>query len=85
MNRVLQVSSGLPKERVDFLNQMFSRYDRLDVVIDRISNQQGEISARLNVSMFNKRNDGSFYSAGRWNGVTLKSSKVDEQWQKIEW
>ena len=85
MNRVLQVSNGLPKERVDFLNQMFSRYDRLDVVIDRIRNQQGEVSARLNVSMFNKRNDGSFYSAGRWNGVTLKSSKVGEQWQKIEW
>ena len=85
INRVLQISNDLPKERVDFLKQMFRRYDRLDVVIDRISDQSGELTAKLNVSMFNQRNDGSFYSAGRWNGVTVRSAKVDEQWQKIEW
>ena len=85
INRVLQISNDLPRERLDFLQQLFSRYDRLDVVIDRVRDQSGELTARLNVSMFNKRNDGSFYSAGRWNGVTVRSSKIDEQWQKIEW
>ena len=85
LNRVLQVSDNLPSERVDFLKQMFRRYDRLDVVIDRIRDQSGELTANLNVSMFNQRSDGSYYSAGRWNGVTVRSSQVDNQWQKIEW
>ena len=75
----------MPSERVDFLKQMFRRYDRLDVVIDRIRDQSGELTANLNVSMFNQRSDGSYYSAGRWNGVTVRSSQVDNQWQKIEW
>lgn len=85
INQVLQVSDNLPSERVDFLRQMFSRYDRIDVIIDRIRDQSGQLTANLNVSMFNQRNDGSFYSAGRWNGVTVRSSSVDGQWQKIEW
>lgn len=85
ISRVLQVSNGLPSERVDFLNRMFQRYDRLDVVIDRISNQSGKLTANLNVSMFNRRNDGTYYSAGRWNGVTVRASKTDDQWQKIDW
>ena len=85
INQVLQVSDNLPSERVDFLRQMFNRYDRIDVIIDRIRDQSGQLSANLNVSMFNQRNDGSFYSAGRWNGVTVRSTSVDGQWQKIEW
>jgi len=85
INRVLQISDDLPKERVVFLQQMFNRYDRVDVIINKIRDQSGQLTANLNVSMFNQRRDGSYYSAGRWNDVTVRAVKADNNWQKIKW
>lgn len=85
LGQVVSISDNLPTERTEFLRTMFSRYDRLDVSIDNIVGAADSVTARLNVSMYNQRNDGSYYSAGKWNGVTLKSSQDNGQWQKIEW
>ncbi len=85
LSQVINVSDNLPGERTAFLETMFSRYDRLDVSIDNIINSTDSVTARLNVSMFNQRSDGSYYSAGKWNGVTLKSNQDNGVWQKIEW
>lgn len=85
LNRVLQISDRLPAERTEFLRKMFQRYDRLDVSIEQINTGSNSVNAKLNVSMFNKRSDGSYYSAGKWNGVTLSATRQDGQWQKIDW
>ncbi len=85
LNRVLQVSDSLPDERTEFLRKMFQRYDRLDVSIDNISTNSSSATARLSVAMFNQRGDGSYYSAGKWNGVNLTANQQNGVWQKIKW
>lgn len=82
---VLDISDSMPAERTEFLRKMFQRYDRLDVTIDDINSASGSATARLSVSMFNQRGDGSFYSAGKWNGVTLATDRQNGVWQKIKW
>ena len=85
LRRVLDVSNELPEERTEFLRKMFQRYDRLDVTIDDINTNTDSATARLSVSMFNQRGDGSYYSAGKWNGVTLATDRENGNWQKIQW
>lgn len=82
---VLDISDSLPAERTEFLRKMFQRYDRLDVTIDDINTASTAATARLSVSMFNQRGDGSYYSAGKWNGVTLATNRQNGIWQKIKW
>ena len=85
MDSVVSVSQTLAPERTRFLNRMFQRYDRLDVSIDDIRNNGDVVTAKLNVSFFNRNDDGSFYSAGRWNDVTLNATRQSGTWQKISW
>ncbi len=85
MAGVTAISQGLPAGRTQFLTRMFQRYDRLDVSIDDVSTRGDAVSAKLNVSMFKLDEDGAFYSAGKWNGVALNSSRQDGIWQKIRW
>lgn len=85
LGRVIEISDSLAEERKDFLRSMFQRYDRLDVTIDNIDNRSGAVTASLGVAMFNQRSDGSYYSAGKWNGVTLATDQQNGTWQKIRW
>lgn len=85
LGEVLNISNSLPAERTEFLRKMFQRYDRLDVAIDDINTAANSATARLSVSMFNQRSDGSYYSAGKWNGVTLSTDQQNGAWQKIQW
>ncbi|OED40046.1 hypothetical protein AB833_12740 [Chromatiales bacterium (ex Bugula neritina AB1)] len=85
LNRVISLSDNLPAERTEFLRRMFQRHDRVDVIIDNVSESGATVTARLNVSMFNQRNDGSFYSAGKWDGVTLSARQSNGAWQNIKW
>ena len=85
MDSVISISETLSPGRIQFLSRMFQRYDRLDVVIDDVDNNGNSASAKLNVSMFNRSDDGSFYSAGKWSGVTLNVDQDQGIWQKIDW
>ena len=85
MDSVISISDTLSPGRIQFLSRMFQRYDRLDVVIDDVDSSGSSASAKLNVSMFNRSDDGSFYSAGKWSGVTLNVNQDQGIWQKIDW
>ena len=85
MDSVISISETLSPGRIQFLSRMFQRYDRLDVVIDDVDNNGNSASAKLNVSMFNRSDDGSFYTAGKWSGVTLNVDQDQGIWQKIDW
>lgn len=85
MATVTSISQDLKVGRIQFLERMFQRYDRLDVTIDSVNDSGSSVSAKLNVSMFNRSDDGGFYSAGKWNGVSLNASRSDDTWQKIRW
>ena len=85
LQQVLQVSDALPEERTEFLRKLFQRYDRLDVTIDNIERGSNSATAKLSVSMFNQRSDGSYYSAGKWNDVRLATDREGGEWQAIQW
>ncbi len=85
IDKVTAISQGLPPGRTQFLTRMFQRYDRLDVSIDDVSARGNGVTAKLNVSMFKLDEDGAFYSAGKWSGVALNSTRQDGTWEKIRW
>ncbi len=85
INAVL-AASELSADREKFVRQMFDRYDHLSVSIDQVQQSSSTVNARLNISMYNQRRDGSYYSAGRWNGVTLNTSRdASGGWDSIRW
>lgn len=82
---VQALSQPLPEERIRFLNNTFARHHRLDVIIDNVTISDDTISGRLNVAMFGRGDDGSVYSAGKWNGAIVEAVKENGNWQKIRW
>ncbi len=82
---VQALSQPLPEGRIRFLNSTFARHHRLDVVIDNVTVSDDTISGRLNVAMFGRGDDGSVYSAGKWNGAIIEAVRENGSWQKIRW
>ncbi len=85
MESVVEISDSFPASRTQFLTRLFNVYDRIDVTIDDVNESGNSLSAKLNVSMFNRGDDGSFYSAGKWSGVTLNATRENGVWEKIRW
>ena len=85
IDSVLAVSQPLTESRTQFLTRMFQRNDRLEVTIDDVNDTGNSLSATLNVSMYKRREDGSFYPAGKWNNVELNANRANGSWQKIAW
>lgn len=85
INSVLE-TSDVSADREKFVRQMFDRYDYLSVTINQVQQSNSAVSAKLNIAMYNQRRDGSYYSAGRWNGVTLQTSRnASGNWNSIRW
>ncbi len=85
INAVL-ANSKLSADREKFVRQMFGRYDHLSVTINQVQQGDNRADAKLNIAMYNRKRDGSYYSAGRWNGVTLSTSRTESgDWTSIRW
>ncbi len=82
---VQALSQPLPEGRIQFLNSTFARHPRLDVIIDNVTTSGDTVSGRLNMAMFGQAEDGSVYSAGKWNGAIIEATLVNGEWQKIRW
>lgn len=85
IDAVRAISDSLPEGRIRFLNSTFARHHRLDVSIVDVTSNGDTVTARLNMAMFGRADDGSVYGAGKWNGAELTATRSNGVWQKIRW